>query len=45
MIEECKQYLTEKLNLAGIKTTIYYEQKHLENSNEHHIGAVLLQKE
>lgn len=41
MIEQCKNYLIQKLADAGIKSKVYTSIKKLEASNESHIGAVM----
>lgn len=45
MINQCREYLKGKLTAAGIKEKIITVQKDLNNNNEQHVGAVLLQKE
>jgi len=41
MIEQCKEYLIQKITEAGIKSKVFTCIKKLEASNESHIGAVL----
>ena len=42
---ESRQYLIEKLKLAGLKSKPYTTQKALEKSQESHLGAVLFESE
>jgi len=43
MIEQCKEYLIQRITEAGIKSKVYTSRKKLEASNESHIGAVLFE--
>lgn len=43
MIGECREYLTDKVIKAGIKTKIKTSMKDLKLSSESHIGAVLFE--
>ena len=45
MIAECREYLVDKVNKAGIKTKVKTTMKDLKLSNESHIGAVLFEDE
>lgn len=46
MIVECRDYLKSKLTAAaGIKTTIFTEQKKMKSNTEQHMAAVLIEKE
>lgn len=43
MIGQCKDYLCQKLQDAGIKSKIYTSMKRLKASQESHIGAVMFE--
>lgn len=43
MIGQCRDYLCQKLQDAGIKSKIYTSMKKLKASQESHIGAVLFE--
>ncbi|MDR9503407.1 SON protein [Brevibacillus agri] len=43
MIGACRDYLIQKLQQAGIKSTVHTTMKKLKNSQESHIGAVLFE--
>jgi len=45
VLKVCMDYLEAHLKKSGIKSKVYRVLKHLENSNESHIGAVLFEKE
>lgn len=45
MFTECRQYLLDKLKVAGLKTKPHTSEKTLEKSMESHIGAVLFESD
>lgn len=45
MINECRQYLKDKLKDAGIKTKIITTMKELKITQENHLGAVLFESD
>ena len=45
MINECRQYLKDKLKDAGIKTKILTTMKELKITQENHLGAVLFESD